>query len=487
MKAPQILKINRSRFTQRIIDFAFKHPKLVPGYLQFYAEEHHSASEWMKKKKEEKPQYSSISLFEGDLHWKAISYSMLINDDELKNLKKWAEKKSLFVDGVRNRNIESRTFDNNSGWVNIGYIRINHDGYTDGFNPFYIKDEYFNGVSISLTKYSAGLSFLTFYIMLKEEVSREIKHVNVPVMNDFLELDTFNIFSRKNVGLKLKSYHEFSKDILINKMACIENSSRKFIYAVLKEIKINKQEDEVCCVSDFYLNQEPPYFDRDAKSDNENLNVYIRKQMVFWESKISTNRQESFINEHFHSIKGFDWFYLYCFPEEKMNQYNNFKKDIIYNIDSHLAIIPLFLIRKKIDYLSKYINDTKLHKANLSLEVLHERLFLVSYQLEIILLWLKSLKNDMDFNLTKEYLENASFQIENLTDRSEKLKGITGAIYSLSENRIQVNNVKYNKRLSWVVLFFALVQIVLAAMAIDPSKKEAWYYPLILWIKHHIS
>ncbi|ELO1492348.1 hypothetical protein R0K81_004289 [Salmonella enterica] len=95
MKTPQILKINRSRFTQRIIDFAFKHPKLVPGYLQFYAEEHHSASEWMKKKKEEKPQYSSISLFEGDLHWKAISYSMLINDDELKNLKKWAEKKII--------------------------------------------------------------------------------------------------------------------------------------------------------------------------------------------------------------------------------------------------------------------------------------------------------------------------------------------------------------------------------------------------------
>jgi len=482
MKIPK--KINRSRFTQRIIDFAFKYPNLVPKYLQFYSKEYHSASEWMKKKRDEKPQYSSISLFEGDLYWKAISYSMLINDDELTSLNKWAEKKSLFVDGIKKRNIESSSFDNNSSWVNIGYIRINNDGCTDGFNSFYIKDEYFNGVSISLTKYSAGLSFLTFYIMLKESVSEDVKHVNVPIMNDFLELDTFNIFSRKNVGIKLKSYHEFSKDILMGKMVDIENSSREFIYAVLKEIKIHKQEDEVCCVSDFYLNQESPYFDRDAKSDNENLNIYIRKQMIFWDSRISFNKQESFIDQYFHGIKGFDWFYLYCFPEGKMNKYNNFKRDIIYNSESHLAIIPLFLIRKKIDYLSKYINDTKLHKANISLEVLHERLFLVSYQLEIILLWLKFLKDDMNFNLRKEYFENAHRQINNLTDRSEKLKGITSAIYSLSENRIQVNNVKYNKRLSWVVLFFALVQIVLAAMSIEPSKKEALYYPLILWLKH---
>lgn len=479
-------KLDRPKYTQKIIDFAFKYPWLVPGYLHYYAEEYHSDSEEINKRKNENPEYSKVSLLSGDFHWKSISYSMLINDDELINLKKWMKKRSIYVDGIRNRNIESRSFDNDSGWVNIGYTRINDDSYIDDLTPYYFKDDYFKGVGISLAKYSTGLSFITFYIMLKDEVTSEAKDVDVPNMKYFTELDTFNIFSRKNVGLKIKSYHEFSIQILTSNMIKVESSARQFLSDVLKDIKISKNEDELCCVSDFYINDSRPYFDYTNNIDRDDENIVIRKQRGVIDSKISLNKSESYINKYFHDVNGFDWFYLYSLPESELTPLDNFKTRISLNSESHLAIIPVFLIRKKLDNISGYINDTKLHNAQVSLELLHERLFSVSYQLEVIILWLKSLKKDLGFYLSEDYKDNARLQVGNLTERAERLKGITSSLYSLSENRIQVNNVKYNKKLSWVVLFFAIVQIFLAAMTIDPSKKDAWYYPLVSWLKNSI-
>ncbi|MFW5389280.1 hypothetical protein V1952_20585, partial [Yersinia sp. 2542 StPb PI] len=64
-----------------------------------------------------------------------------------------------------------------------------------------------------------------------------------------------------------------------------------------------------------------------------------------------------------------------------------------------------------------------------------------------------------------------------------ELKGTIKIFYSLSENRIQISNVRYNQIYSIVVFIFVLIQVVLAAMTIDWGKNNAWYSTIITWVK----
>ncbi|WP_234014624.1 hypothetical protein, partial [Cronobacter malonaticus] len=122
-----------------------------------------------------------------------------------------------------------------------------------------------------------------------------------------------------------------------------------------------------------------------------------------------------------------------------------------------------------------------------SMSKLHEHLFFILHELQIITSWLKSLTVNLPFRLNSSYKINAKKRIDFMMSRVAELKETTGSIYALSENRIQVRNVKYNQRYSIIVFLFVIIQVLLAAMTIDWSKKNVWYSPFVAWLKNIIT
>lgn len=79
--------------------------------------------------------------------------------DKLTQLKKWQEKRSQFNSTKTGVNIQSKLFDQEYRWVNIGLTQINKKGIMGDLHPIIVESDCFDGAYITLTKYSASLSY----------------------------------------------------------------------------------------------------------------------------------------------------------------------------------------------------------------------------------------------------------------------------------------------------------------------------------------
>lgn len=82
----------KSRFTRVLLDIAFKLPLFFPKYIRYLANKYHSNSDYINEIKSSEPKYKEVSLFESDFYWKAISFTIIVNNDELDSIKKWKKK-----------------------------------------------------------------------------------------------------------------------------------------------------------------------------------------------------------------------------------------------------------------------------------------------------------------------------------------------------------------------------------------------------------
>ena len=199
------------RLNMLLLDVAFRVPFLFTKTFQFYAKEYHSQSDYIINKKLEEPKYKKTSFLESNFYWKAISFTCLINSDELNKLKKWKEKQSLWFNSPTvSRLLDTRSFDREGGWVSIGLLRIGQENITDDLNSIYMNSPHLDSVYISLKKYPAGLSALTFYICFKPEVTELVKLVSTPKMTEFIRFSNLNFFSRRLTSVYLLDEVNFS-------------------------------------------------------------------------------------------------------------------------------------------------------------------------------------------------------------------------------------------------------------------------------------
>lgn len=476
--------LNKAKYTSFIMDLAIRFPCLFPKRIAFFSNEYNSNSSYILDKKNKEPEIKTVSLLEGASHWRSISYSVLLDKSELDRLNIWRGKRSIHPRFENGLTITSRNFDRDRGWINVGYIRVNKDTFMDDLSSIYTIDDFFNGIYITLTKYSSGLSFLTFYIGVNDQATKLIKDVEVGKMDYFVELNSFNVFSKKNNGMTLLDYYNHSLDILRNNIRLVNDSALKMVQYLLNEMKISKNADDLFCTFDMFVNGEPPYSNVVYKSEDDRATILFKKCDKFKNLEFSTNNDEEFYSADSGGLKGVDLIYLRSCMVQTEEQFNEFRHRPRENVKSHLSILPAYMIAKKIDGISSKINMANLHDKRNSMSKLHNKLFSISYDLNIMKSWLKSLAGEIKYNLPSGYHDNASKVIASQLRRVEDLKEITGSVYSLSENRIQISNVKYNQFYSAIVFVLVLLQIVLAAMTIDWSKKNVWYEKGVAWIGH---
>lgn len=468
-----------------LLDVAFRVPFLFTKTFQFYAKEYHSQSDYIINKKLEEPKYKKTSFLESNFYWKAISFTCLINSDELNKLKKWKEKQSLWFNSPTvSKLLDTRSFDREGGWVSIGLLRIDQENITDDLNSIYMNSPHLDSVYISLKKYPAGLSALTFYICFKPEVTELVKLVSTPKMTEFIRFSNLNFFSRRLTSVYLLDEVNFSETFIKNNMRKVYKESYRFFNIISGEIGIKKKKDELYCISDMYLDQKSPYFDKSHRQEKDSLLIVLPKNRHFSDVRFSNNIDESFIVDQYVNISDVDMTYMKICEESTFDEYNNFRKKYCFNNESHLAIAPLLLIIKKIDKLSNEISKLKIHNKNGSMIKLHKNLFSIVHDLELIDEWINVLNKNMPHSLLSGYREKADGILKNQGERVMGLKKIVKTFYSLSENRVQISNLRYNKRYSMVVFIFILIQVFLAAMTINWGRSDAWYTPIFSWIKN---
>ena len=116
---------------------------------------------------------------------------------------------------------------------------------------------------------------------------------------------------------------------------------------------------------------------------------------------------------------------------------------------------------------------------------LHKGLFSVVHELQLIDGWLKALKVELPYRLLSGYKDESDAIIASQENRVAELQRVTRIFYSLSENRVQISNVRYNQIYSVVVFIFIFIQVFLAAMSIDWGRSNVWYSPIVTWLKSY--
>lgn len=478
------MKLNRRKITKKILDFAFKFPWLFPKHIQYHAKSFHSGSDFIKRKKDA-PE-TKISLLDGQPYWKALSFSFLINRSDLEKIKKWKVKRSVFPYGdVSRYNIIPKQFDNNNSYSNLGVINVNDQTFMDEMNAVYIDSEYLKTVNISLSTFPSGLSMITFYVRLNSDASNMINDVKVPAMNEFFELDSLNVFNKKRRGMSHLIESQHAKEYLDENMRQVYLKAWEVVFYLLNEMKIKKNKNELYCISDFYIDREPPYFiDKDREEQIDGDHIVIGRNRKYITENISDKKDESFIVSRYDYINEIDMAYIKTYPEHLLDKNYNFKNSYIMNCESHLSVTVFFLIDKKINILSSMIENIKPFDNKNNLAKLHQELFDILYELNSMKGWLVALDKSVLYNVLSEHRGYLKKSVKIMLDRVNGLHGTIKSIYSMSENRIQISNIKYNKRYSVIVFILVVIQIMLAAMTIKWSDQNTWYSSIIDWFKN---
>ncbi|EJD6046870.1 hypothetical protein ABN357_13240 [Providencia rettgeri] len=477
------MKINKKKFTKKILDLAFKFPFFFPKHIQHHARLYHSNSKMIKDFKEKNSSNKKISFLDSNPYWKSISFSFILNDDELKLLDKWNMKRSIYLNSNKIINdISRRQFDNNNFSVNIGNVNINKESFIDDMNSMYVDFEYFSSVYISLSGFSSGLSMVTFYIYLNPNVTDLIDSVDLPEMTEFVEFESMNIYNKKMRGLKILDSRSHAIEYLNENMRKVCADAWKLITYFLNEMNINKTKKESHSIIDLYVDREPPYFNGVKNNVDNNQYIIIDRFDEFVNINISESNEDAFISNNYFHIKEVDMVYIKTHPQSKYERYNNFKFMYCSNYDSHLYISIIYLINKKINSLSNLLLKINPFHNKKSLSKLHGDLFDIICEFKVIDSWIKTLMKNGTHRISTGYQKFLNNSLNHMRDRVDSLHETTNSIYSLSENRVQISNIKYNQLYSVVVLILVITQIILAAMTIKWSDKDAWYASLLNWI-----
>ncbi|CNK98460.1 Uncharacterised protein [Yersinia intermedia] len=350
----------RAKYTRLLFDFVFKFQFIFPKSICFLATQYHSYSKLIKKVSSKKSNITSASLFESNFNWKGVSFTFFIDNDELKKVNKWKNKMSLRSSNkYTSEMLEPKSFDQDIGWVAIGMVNIDCDTIMDDFNSIYMNSSYLDSAYITVSKYSAGLSIITFYILLNENATKLVKSIKPPKLTEFVELNSFNIFSNKIKTITILNEGEYVKEYIKENMFNVSKEAWRFLSIIKDEMGIKKENSDIYCVSDINIKQSDPYFSNSSSGRvNQSEFILLSKKQSVFNYSLSENKSESFVFDSSFNVENIDMTYM------KTCDVNADKDDeSIYcsNSQTHLAIVPLLLIRRKIDNLSNAINKLNLY------------------------------------------------------------------------------------------------------------------------------
>ena len=237
---------------------------------------------------------------------------------------------------------------------------------------------------------------------------------------------------------------------------------------------IKKEINDLVIVADIYRDDNIPYFidKEDPVGFNRSETEYVlidRKFHAYSDNHISNDKSESYCSTF--AVKGteLDALFIKSKRSDSFDQFNDFSKKGLTIYDSHLFLSMFIDISKQYKKSSNYVNasllknnnkpennyDT-LSSAGLMIEGLKENIHAIS----------SSIRDSCKDAYAEYAKEIASHQLElvkNLKEAIDKKRTVTN-------DEIQVQNLRFHRRYAYLVGFLVIIQILLAILTIDWGK-----------------
>lgn len=470
--------LSKKKVSNYILRFAKYTPFIFPKGIVFLSKDYHEGGAdilWNTRCESIK----SISYFSGDFKWKAVTLSSIISKDDVKKIEQRLQEIKINTMPEYFTNLSKTSIENNGCFTHgLGVFNVNKDQGFDELGNLYLKSDFFDSVFISLFKSPSGLFVLSYYFFMSDKATCFIKDVDVSNLMFYRELVGLNIYKRKNRAVKYVDRRTQSNDLIRHNAMAVVNEAKNIVGYIGE--KLNVTPNDFLVGTEFYKNQDVPYF------HDENTPRYTDETKLFYvdSSSYNTLNYSDDPSEQFFKVLSFekdifDFSYLLCKREELFDRYDNYLKKYYCCYENHLAFIPLYMIHKKISQLMENVSDVISVGKSSELAKHHDVVYDCLSQTESIKKWLCEIEDDYTCNTYEKYHKAMAGIIKNQRKRVDELLNSTKTFYTLSENRVQVENIKYSKRNSRLIFWLIIVQILLASMTIDFLKKGQWYSPVI--------
>nr|ELR5225024.1 hypothetical protein [Providencia rettgeri] len=466
------MKLNKPKLTKFILNLACKAPMFFPKQITKHSKTISFINALSETLKAEADKTKKLSIFVGDFSWEHVSVSFLVDDYELKKINKWVcfnKKRSPAQDSSN-----SSSFDQTISISDIGSISFNNNYNLKDFNPIYTECEYFDFVQIFLMRYSSGFSFITLKFNLNDTINELIRNISPPKVENYYEFNHFNFFSKKPFSLNIVNYSKLFNEVIVSEIKKVTDASKELSKLMLNNFGIKDKNKEIFTTLGFEVNRNSGCFNKVDETPDGGYFLYPSNYSGL-HSELSSNGKEAFIIDDAVKADDINMIYLNIL-NEKNNSILNLNDSYI--ADRYVSILSVFLIKNKLNGLSNRIWISNIYSKKKKFDKFHYEIFEIFQDIKMLKVWIEKLNNNFLFT-PKEYHSFVNQEMNSLRERLESLEKVVNDSYFISENRIQMENIKFSKFNSKLIIVLVLIQIFFAAMTIDFTKKDAWYAPIV--------
>jgi len=410
----------------------------------------------------------SASFFNNDVSWKAISIVVQLTESELNLIYEWTKHSNNIIgfNAERDRESFKVNFEEGNGSRHIGWINFKRkDSIT---NVLYLEcpETLSNSCYVTISKFSAGLTYLSLYFMLSDDATKYIKNLDVSHIKPYCTLQTFNPMSRR-FGVMEHYYPDITiRSLLKDNFNRVCEDTKDTAQKILKFWKIKKKAYEFVLVADFFRDSEKPYFNDELSTNPQNQYIQIQSRDSYYDNKVSNDDLEHYCLDLARDGLSVDAIFIKNQNTSAVGKNDDFSNIGLEIHDSHLVYSTIIDLYKRYKTVAESVNKTLISRYKKP-EKNHDILFQSSIELDVISQHLKSILSSLHFHCDSKYEKFAHKWVEHWINVTSKFNEVISSRRRFSSDSLQVENLRFNRKYSWWVGVLVIVQIILACFSIN--------------------
>lgn len=470
------MKPIKAKYTEIVLLLARVLPWIFPKWLQFIAKGYSRKElDSIQHLYENEALLKSASLLDGNFKWKAISVVVKIHHDELDLIRRWLKSNASPRDYNPERDDASfkNRYDSVGGYRNLGWIYFHKEDRLTSLIRMEEETIFCDSCYVSLSKYSYGTNYLSLYFFLKDSATEMVSEVDVSAVKRYYTFASANPFSQQFRAIQHHDKLNLVEELINKNINDVCSDVICMVSKILGLWRIKKSESELSLIADIYRDTDEPYFvdAKDFKDDESNHVYFSRTGHGFFDEKLSRDTSENFLSRHVVDKNKLDALFIKSKTLDSFDQFDNFARNGLTLYDSHIFISLFFDVQKQYAQISDYANSALINNSN-KIEKTYDVLFESKNKLESLRENILAIQQSIHRSCIDSYADSAMNIAKYRLRLVDKLKASIERRVSDLNSEMQVQNLRFNRRYSWLVALLIVIQIVLATLTIDWKKLD---------------
>lgn len=464
----------KAKLTEALFYSARMAPWIFPRWLSSTAESYSRESLGaLNKFYERDDRIKTASLLCGDFHWKAIGVVVAIDHHDLDLIRRWLKSNAhpFNYNASRDDEIFKTRYEGGSLYRNLGWIKFDRKQGMDTLLAMEMATSFCKSCYATISMFSYGVNYLSLYFMLDDAATNKVCDVDVSNIARYYSLCSVNPFSKQFKAVQHSDKRGLIEKTLNHNINLVCSEVCAAAIAVLNLWGIDKSRQDLQLVGDFYRDTDQAYFSSslDEGASNETHEYICKKNFDILDEKITSDTAVNFFTRTLVEGNELDAVFIKSKKQSSFEVFDNFLTQGLALYDSHLFIATFFDVAKRHSEIAGFA-DTALLKNKNKVEVNYDILFKAANKLDLLKENIAAIAHAIPRGCTREYAEKARAIADYRLSRANQLKDAIDRRLTVLNSEMQVENLRFNRRYSWLVGLLILVQIGLAALTIDWGK-----------------